>query len=723
MPWAYAPYNFVPLANPVYKPDAPCVDWSTVAGVDGELVSGWVDVEIETLTPLYIRNALHGDRPMPDNPNAAIWEEHFAPTAHEGGPPANGWREPFNHGDPNRPVIPGSSLRGLLAQSVAIVSDAALRTAPDQPITFRAIFDSTTAVGHRYRERFVGHQPSLPHHGPIRYPEYRAGDHGDHYENHFAVLGGLLAKDPASGHWKILPTSSTTCPNGFVRIPVEVPPGPNGIASVWVHPEHYGAHGHGQVQLEYQGATLPDEIPDWPHAPNGQGWVRALRVATGYGHDNHHLDPAVLIDPVQPPVGAAEWLEVPEALRHAYLEDLAASSGGILPARSFADGDLPTVPSVNGLLQRIETATADDAQALRPCFYLQDVNGNVRGLGATLFFRVQYNYSPAQLTGDVPEDDLVTRLFGRIGKGEQPSRRGRLRFEDAPVVAAVADGERHPIDEDEPVTSLVDEGYWMPHPLLGPKPSAVQMYLRYPYLQYSYPEDGKTLPTYDDPDARLRGFKLYRHGIAWDAHRESPPASPDEAEKKGLVLTIRTVVRPVRVGVVFRGRIHFHQVTPVELGALVVAIDLDGNTSRAHRLGMGGPIGLGSVRIRRVGAGIVNWKERLKAFIDGQALSEGLQSQNPARNSLGRAVEAFYLALVKNRSSGNLSEQEATELKHAFWDAARMQDLLYLLKYDAADLSDLGAPDIDRPQWKERRPLRRTGVLRHDLGTTETDQS
>ncbi len=55
-----------------------------------------------------------------------------------------------------------------------------------------------------------------------------------------------------------------------------------------------------------------------------------------------------------------------------------------------------------------------------------------------------------------------------------------------------------------------------------------------------------------------------------------------------------TLIRPVKAGVTFKGRIRFENLTDLEVGALLCALELPEGC--AHRLGMGKPLGLGSVR-------------------------------------------------------------------------------------------------------------------------------
>lgn len=54
-------------------------------------------------------------------------------------------------------------------------------------------------------------------------------------------------------------------------------------------------------------------------------------------------------------------------------------------------------------------------------------------------------------------------------------------------------------------------------------------------------------------------------------------------------------MQPVKSGVQFRGRIRFENLTDLELGAILHALQLPDGC--CHRIGMGKPLGLGSIRI------------------------------------------------------------------------------------------------------------------------------
>ncbi|NJL54078.1 hypothetical protein HC928_02180 [bacterium] len=112
---ARAPYNFVPLPERA-------VDFREQPGLEGLSLeaalpshdtfhpgryTGYVDVTLTTESPLYIRGPLTQDE-LEDNSRDR--------SQHRNKP------DFFHHGDPNQPVIPGSSLRGMLRALLEIVN-------------------------------------------------------------------------------------------------------------------------------------------------------------------------------------------------------------------------------------------------------------------------------------------------------------------------------------------------------------------------------------------------------------------------------------------------------------------------------------------------------------------------------------------------------------------------------------------------------------------------
>lgn len=153
-----------------------------------------------------------------------------------------------------------------------------------------------------------------------------------------------------------------------------------------------------------------------------------------------------------------------------------------------------------------------------------------------------------------------------------------------------------------------DTGYCIPLKILGqPKPSAWEFYLQ-------QPDDPKKPPnTYGDlpglPGGELAGRKFYRHQPDTDrSHIEACAADEGKSGEKihpvntRLATLARFVCAPTTR---FRFAIRFARLRDWELGALLAVLEpyrlaSDGTPGKyAHKLGLGRPLGMGSVKITR----------------------------------------------------------------------------------------------------------------------------
>ncbi|MEI6047130.1 MAG: RAMP superfamily CRISPR-associated protein [Chloroflexota bacterium] len=129
---AHAPYNFIPLPDKVAKaetlPDHDCYDTTRK--------SGYFDVTLTTETPLYIRGLI-------------TQQEASQRDEHKNKP------DFFQYG--GKPVIPGSSLRGMLRNLVEIIAFGKIAQVSGKPkIFFRAVAaDKNDPLGEDYK-RMVG---------------------------------------------------------------------------------------------------------------------------------------------------------------------------------------------------------------------------------------------------------------------------------------------------------------------------------------------------------------------------------------------------------------------------------------------------------------------------------------------------------------------------------------------------------------------------------------
>lgn len=210
-----------------------------------------------------------------------------------------------------------------------------------------------------------------------------------------------------------------------------------------------------------------------------------------------------------------------------------------------------------------------------PVFYLSDGAGGIRALGLAQMFRLAFDKSLKGYTGQsqtVPEHlpfDFAQTLFGWVGSNpDDESLKGRVSFGDCRLVNE---------------NRVAPPDFCRPTVLASPKPSY------YPtYVDQSGQGGGRR--TLLDGGAKLSGWKRY------PAHRvdqvTSVPAAPAGTQD------MTSQLRPLDKGRKFKGRVRVHNVSPVELGAVLWALEWGDNPALRHGLGMGKALGLGQVSIK-----------------------------------------------------------------------------------------------------------------------------
>ncbi len=602
----------------------------------------------------------------------------------------------------------------MLRQLIAVLADGAIAATARDPLVYRAVGD-TTRFGWFYRRRFVGlnrrpsedtHSMSLPQ--TLHYPLP-------------AVRGGYLFRQGRD--WFIQPALSDAdirFGESFVRVDtVETPltpalGGQNCDHAVWVKPAPRVIHRHKNGQLELEDPRTPSAVAP-RSAPQPPGWVAGRLVRTAGVGNNKHMHIVIY----EPDV-AARPLDISNALRQLYVSDSEVQRDPNRPGR------WPWPP--NGAREPPEWRGHPAPFDGWPCFYMVDTtNGDVVFFGGTLFFRLPYKTAPSRFVPWQGVDDLPSQLFGRV---DPEPRKGRVRFEDLACTTPNA---------------LVAED-WSPIAMLTPKPACIQHYLVQAAGSRSRP-GGAVDPATDSKDDLLhyddapynpaqpgdvdttiaRGFKYY-----W--HRKEQGASARDhsclASTPDLNTRIRTVIRPVREGVVFQGRIHFDNLDEVELGALLVALDLRPNLR--HKLGMGRKYGYGSVKIQRSAVRLVDPEARHERFFAeagtttdarASALEPGWRPVEDVERTCDSALVAFARRMDGHRGENQIAQGNVdveTALR-SFWHSPRMQELSALLEWDnppkhettrevsvsqrATACGTAGENGAKARQWKDRKIL------------------
>jgi CRISPR-associated protein (TIGR03986 family) len=596
------------LPERIYEPGDPFAQHDKL---DPARHHGCFDLEIRTETELYTRCAY-----PPSEEGSEVGDSRLR-------------QDFYHHGDPDRPAIPGSSLRGMLRSLVEILSYSRItrRPAPgqatrlrDERLVHRAVADRQTAVGKAYNERFC---PERGPRGALEF-DYPGAN----------VQAGYL-EGPTAGSWRIRPARRVQG-TSFVRVTMKevaragVRPVDNTVARIWVEPAPVERHPtKGKLALWYARTKRVETTP-------AQGLEEGRLVCSGPMATRRMHTIVYAPDP------AATPLLIPQPMWEQFEQD-----------RNMQRGIA---------LRKIES-TGD------PLFYLVDRDGRLVFFGPTLFFRVPYelhtgDFVPSATTGDFEAPlDLAESVFGTVNgprRNDRPNTgafRGRVTFEDARLVAVDGGG--------TPFLGGPADGVRWPAILSSPKPTSYQNYL----VQTDPTGDRGRLHGYTRfarGQTALRGFKRYWHrGPAGDALASAAPAAHQ---------TQYTAIRPLRSGVTFRGRVHFENLEDVELGALLAALELP--ASCRHQLGLGKPLGMGSVRITLT-TRLVDPRRRYASLE-----ASGVLSDDEARPRLERAREAFRQCIVEHHNKWTLSPR-LDAARATLWDIPRLGDLRRLLEWDA----------------------------------------
>jgi CRISPR-associated protein (TIGR03986 family) len=551
--WAHAPYNFVPLPEHM----VPAQDLPDLDSYGDGLLTGRIECELETCSPLYVRGVMTSDdyRDFGEKGPEALTAEEKEKRA-----PFYSTQAGKVEGHPE-PAIPGSSLRGMVRTLVEIAGFGDARWVSKEPtFTFRAVAASRD--------------------DPLREP-YRQviGAFGRNVRVGYLVQRGedwfvQPALTPSDMGWpsddaflkvKERNISGRDLPE-YVRLddPNYCPQIHHVRFDVDIRRSQRGSYVAVSQLVAFKRSTLRYE-----------GYLVCSGNMKESAKDRAQRSPRKSHALVLMPNEKARALKVRRQAIDDYLAGLTSYQKEQLTAWSGGNS------SPYGCLYD-----------LKPVFYVAEGN-EVVYFGHSPNFRI-----PARLHGSnraatpldfVPDalrnnlqPDLADALFGWVEDQDFPQgqRAGRVFFEDAHFVSARDGVWLRP----DPIT---------PHVLAGPKVTTFQHYLVQDRNAGHDPDRKETLAYYGSPPntTQIRGHKLY-----W--HRGASPdieATPKEREHEKQL----TRIIPIKSGVRFKFTVHFENLRPEELGALWWALSLPGEAGKEyrHKLGMGKPLGMGAVKI------------------------------------------------------------------------------------------------------------------------------
>ncbi len=610
---ASAPYNFVPLPEVVVTAVDDPNDLPDHDRYYPNRHTGYFEVTLTTKSPLYVRcpftreefdlDEQGKDRNGREVDNQTRYADRIKNTP-----------DFFYTHDRNQPVIPGSSLRGMLRSVLEIASYGKVQWVTEKRLIYRAVGDPSS-LGSHYRERMLGPNKTRLPDMHFDYPSLQ-------------LRGGYLRRTNTG--WAIQPAKDIKGET-FVHVeydhaqPIIGGHGRQRVHDVFVEPverassirgRRRGQRGRGNLTLDIAITPRVSDIP-------GPGLVPAKLVESGHMGGNHpkHWHCAIYEpDPTKP------LIPIPDEIWEIYQEDRDLTRG--LPTRPLTqDGD--------------------------PLFYLLDSQGNLIFFGPTMMFRLPYMRSPIDLVHPElrrPEDiDYAEALFGFV--------RTRKDLEDMKQRGVISeipkqgDKRRAYAGRVFVTDAILEEGqtdYWLsrdpitPKILATPKPTAFQH-----YLTQQEPDNRSQLDHYDSPpphETVIRGHKLYWHqGDRTRQDIEDANAPPTSTQ--------HTQFKPLKAGVRFKFRIYFENLSDRELGALCWTLHPLGEPGKeyCHHLGMGKPLGMGAVKLDAK-LYLTNRTERYGTLFDGDNWQTGVTGDGEPlsdRAKLEARTRAFEQHILK----------------------------------------------------------------------------
>jgi len=515
---AMAPYNFVPLPERVFRVDGDQGQrflssagrplWQCHDEFVPGTYSGWVDLKITTLTPLFIRGSARQVNGAWDKRESRV---RSAPACDVAG----------------RPIIPGSSLRGMLRSLVEI-----LGFAKPQPVSRHRPFFRTVMpgrIGDAYRERVVrGNQKPR---------------------------GGFIRREGAD--WTIVPSLRV------LRVDHEKIPGMNYGTTPQYWPDWKLQHRKCWVTVDDHGNVNNDVAFE-----KRDGWLEGTLVLSGNAPrrpGGREKGEFVFLPP-----GAEPPIVIPDEMWTRFHDDDQLSGW---QKKAFPLG-------------RPAGAVRRGAGHLRdgePVFYVRDEQGSLLFFGRAQLFRFPYDLSPAELVPSILREtgvDLAEAMFGRVAAAAGGlTIKSRIQCEDAfaepraesyleEVIVPRILGAPKPTAFQQYLVQDGTRDKWALKTYFTGDATQIRGHKAYWHRW----DEGRALEVVKETEK----YETLRQGLMNGAAEVS---------------TQHTIVQPVRRDVTFRGKIRFQNLTAIELGALMAALRLPAGSAHklgmAKPLGLG----------------------------------------------------------------------------------------------------------------------------------------
>lgn len=539
-----APFNFVPLNEKIFFPDWADQVSHDIPFSDGE--SGEIELELEALTPVFVRNGHTAEDAKAKNDNYLSFSKDIN----------------------DNYFIPGTSVKGMIRNVLEIISFGKMNLDPSVKYATREwdnpkIFDlkniteqSKICCGYLVQQK---NKVIIENHGiPYRINHKRLAElfNTDIFKNHFSKNSGFNLNKP---HEKLDPKSAKFKYHLIERENIFEKDLKNIRFSF--DNEFVNDFQPNRIKLDNSGDIIGDIVftgqPDpWTSddqerrkAEKGKG--KFYEFVFDKNSDDKH--PEFPIDEL------------------------------MVKQFKFFNKDSEDWNSWKTKFERGEKV---------PVFFRH--NGNkVKDFGLAFLYKIPFKYSPKELSNltqknfDPNLPDLPELIFGYTGlkrstkSNDKTSLKGRVQFgsfkapSETKALATLKTTLGSPKASYYPLYIEQKEGKGGIVPLKRERQGRREI----EYYDYT---------TYHSKDAKIAGWKRY-------------PVKNKATHKPTDNEDLDSVFQPLPVGTTFNGKIRFHNLKPVEIGALISAISFHGNSEHLfHQIGMGKPQGFGKIKIKKV---------------------------------------------------------------------------------------------------------------------------
>lgn len=276
-----------------------------------------------------------------------------------------------------------------------------------------------------------------------------------------------------------------------------------------------------------------------------------------------------------------------------------------------------------------------------PVFFQKD-GTTIKHFGLSYLYKLPYSHG---IKDGVPKSyfenedlDLAQTMFGYISKNNKEALKGRVQFSHFKAISNIT-----------PLASKKE--------ILGtPRASYYPIYVKQ--------ADGKLFTTFMDANFEIAGRKRY------PIHNSNQTTETTDTGNDNVGITFT----PLKDGVVFKGKLRYHNLKRCEIGALLSALTFHNTPKTFHNIGMAKSLGYGKVELKISGLNDIN--SYLKEF----ELTIEEQIQNWASSE--QLKELLTMAVEQNN-------QDNSKLKYldlpAFAKNKTGEDKDYLKKYTALD--------------------------------------